>query len=119
MSGDVNTLSLRSVQRVDMLVPPVDSATSGESGFWVEIRDGADRTVYRRVLGDALQDSIEVFAENPEETIVRRPSPPGPREFVVIVPDTGEPASAVFFSTPFAEGRSLGPAREMARFELR
>jgi hypothetical protein len=102
-----------------MVVPPSDPIEpSDESGFWVETRDTKDRTLYRRVLSDVLQDSIEVFSDDPEETIVRRLAPRAQGEFVVIVPDPGPGSSAVFFGTPYERGRSLGVAREIARFEL-
>jgi hypothetical protein len=118
VEGD--TLRLRSVRRVEMVVPPSDPIpTADKSGFWVEIRDKRDRSLYRRVLGDVLQDTIEVFSNDPNETVARRPRPPGQTEFVVVVPDTPEASSVVFFGTRYAEGRPLGPAQEIARFDVR
>src|SRR5512134_312368 len=110
-----NVLRLRSIRRVDMLIAPSDPIQIfGESGFWVELRDQGDRTLYRRVLADVLEDTVEVFSEDPNETVVRHPRPPGQTEFVVIVPDTGEGSSAIFFGTPYSRGQPLGPAREVA-----
>ena len=110
LSGDGDALRLQSVRPVDMLVPPSDpTQTSGESGFWVEIRDGENRTLYRKSLGSVLQDTIEVFSDDPKETIARRPSPPGPRDFVVIVPDTGERSAAVYLQNSVRGGPDPRP----------
>jgi hypothetical protein len=113
------SVRLQSLRRVDALVPasdPID--VSDQSGFWVEVQDREGRTIYRRVLGNVMQDTIEVFSPDPNETVARRPRPPAQREFIVIVPDPGRGSSAALFGTPYERGRSLGSSREIARFEF-
>src|SRR3954454_24343421 len=102
-----DTLRLRSANRVDMHIAPSDrTETSGGSGFWVELRDQGDRTLYRRILADVLQDSVEVYSDDPSGTIVRHTLHPAQTEFVVIVPDAEEGSSAVFFGTSYSRGQA-------------
>jgi hypothetical protein len=119
LSVEGESLRVRSSTRVDTLVPasdPIDMP--GEVGFWVEVHDNEGQTVYRRVLRDYLQDTVELFSEDPNETIVRRPSARAQGEFVVIVPDIGRGASAAFYGSPSERGRALRRAHEIARIQL-
>jgi hypothetical protein len=113
------SLRLQSHRRVDTLVPASDPIeVPDQSGFWVEIRDIENQTIYRRVLANVMEDTIEIFSPDRSETVARRPRPSDDREFIVIVPDVGPGSSAAFFGTSYERGRSLGSSREIARFEL-
>jgi hypothetical protein len=117
LSIDRGRVELRSLLPVDTLTPPADPAPGTDmSGFWVELRDEENRTLYRRVLPDLLQGTHEIFTGNPDEPIVRAPRAPGPMPFIVIVPDVPEAREVVFYGNP-AEDHDR-PAYELARLEL-
>jgi hypothetical protein len=135
-SGD--QMEMVSQQSVAMKVPPsdpVESAAAGaagagvaaeQTGFWVDLKDEQDQTLYRRVLHDPIQREVEVFSPDPRQT-VQRVSVAEPRGvFSVVLPEI-EAAQAVSLVGPppqptgpaalAAEGPE--PAREIARFDLK
>lgn len=113
-------IRLRSSRKVQTSVPPCDApAVVGEAGgFWVEVRDSQNRTLYRRVLPDPLQDTIEVFPERSDDRIVRHRSANRQVEFFVIIPNLEGADSAVFFGSRYEAGRRLGFAKEISRVKL-
>lgn len=79
---------LVSQQRVEMYVPPSDDIEGEEEqGFRGEVRRADGATLYRRVLSDPMPGTVEVFSNDPEETIVRVPTERPSGTFVVVVPE--------------------------------
>jgi hypothetical protein len=122
-SYDGNHVQLISQQPVEMTLPPSDlvSDQEGQQGFWAELKDEKDQTLFRRVMHNPMSGDIEVFSNDPKQTISRHtiPSPKG--VFVVVVPDTAE-THAVTLSSSTRSGPSAlatQPSREIARFELK
>jgi hypothetical protein len=115
-------LSLLSATRIEMVAAPSDPVTGyqGERGFWVEVRDSAGRVLHRRVLADPLEDSVEVFSDDPTASISRMPVRRPQGSFEVLVPDLDQADHlAVMASGPPTGGtRSRPPAAEVARFTL-
>jgi hypothetical protein len=116
---------LVSQQPVEMIVPPTDalSGYEGEQGFWVEVRNGQDKALHRRVMDDPLRQDVEVFSPDPEQSIVRTPVEKPSGVFTVLVPDLEE-ADHIALMTSAApsiqrETAARGPATELARFSLR
>lgn len=75
-------------RRVTKVVPPsdpIDQEDRNRSGFWIEVRDVADRARYRRVQPDPLARTVEVPAEDGGFT-AREVDPRG-TTFSVLVPD--------------------------------
>lgn len=121
-------------QRIEMVVPPSHGKSTGEEvGFWYELRDGADRTVYRRVVQNPMDTTAEVFS--PDGTIVRRPIQDPHGVFEIVVPEIANASSLVLLGTPqpvsppvgsVAEERArpavprigITPAREILRIDL-
>ena len=122
-------------RRLSKRLPPSDLfAESGgndasgsppqRSGFWVEVRDRADRVRYRRVLADPLVPRIEV--SNGDGTFTNQPAA-GPVTFSVLVPDLADGEEVVLVrDTPTAASlrsvTTVGPRRatgELARLSLR
>lgn len=114
-------IELVSTQSVDMRVPPADALTWDEksSGFWVVLRDGNGRPLYRRITNDPIRTSVEVPSDDPKRPLARHElaSPEG--VFVLLVPDLPQARTVVLFSSPGTQERSAAAAREIASFELK
>jgi hypothetical protein len=129
-------VKLVSQQPVEMTVPPSDPLKGYEEhkGFWAEVKNAQDKTLFRRVLHNPTRNDAEVFSDDPEQSISREPAPKRKGVFVVVVPDTnkghevtlsrstGQPdIEAEGAPRGMAAVRSLatGPATEIARFKLK
>jgi hypothetical protein len=79
---------LVSMQRLHMLVPPPQALAPANAGrgSWIELRDGKERPVYRRVIADPLAD-LEVVTEDPERPLQRIGLDEARAVFFFIVPD--------------------------------
>jgi hypothetical protein len=87
-----DTVRLVSRDRVAMLVPPSDelSGFAGQDGFAAEVREAGGSLVYRRVLAHPMPDDVEVFSDEPGQSIMRVPVERPAGLFVVVVPDSQE-----------------------------
>jgi hypothetical protein len=123
-------------QRIAMTAPPSHEIEGheGEVGFWYELRDTNDKTVYRRLMQSPIQTSVEVFA--PDGTIKRQPVLDPKGVFQVVVPEIDGAANLVLMGTqqppptpigsvaaerarPAVSRVGTAPAREIARFSLK
>jgi hypothetical protein len=123
-------------QPVEMTVPLSHPTTgySGQAGFWFELRDANENTIYRRIMADPLGGYKEV--PSPQGTFTHRPITISPQVFELIVPELPEAKSVVIFGTPAPPPASIGshaqeaartaaprvgtqPAREIARITLK
>ncbi|HVQ38794.1 MAG TPA: hypothetical protein VMS31_14750 [Pyrinomonadaceae bacterium] len=132
-SGD--QVKLVSQRPVEMSVPPSDPVKGygRQKGFWAELKNEDNRTLYRRIMHNPTRNDAEVFSDDPEEGISRAPAPKRKGVFVVVVPNTaqgqevtlcrssGPPAGGRALTGPESTVRSLaaGPAQEIARFKLK
>jgi hypothetical protein len=110
---------LLSVERVEMRPLPSDELEPVEktAGFWYELRDGAERTLYRRIAQHPTRTSTEVLTDDPERPL-RRVDVSDPRgEFVLLAPDLDEAQTLVFVGSP--GGDAATESRELARFPLK
>jgi len=125
--------------------PGVDLGEPGEgavarTGFWVDVKDAEDRTLYRRVMHEPIRRDVEVFSPEPRQTVQRAPLETAePRGvFTVVLPEIEaaqavsligprpQPAEPTGPATPAglakqitAAERAAAPVGELARFELR
>lgn len=89
------------------------------SGFWIELRDGADRRLYQRVVHQPVRFQAEVFGEKPGDRLEWR-SVADPRgTFDLVVPDLPDAKTARLFSSPPEPERSSEPAVEILSVPLR
>ena len=98
---DGGEIELVDRELLEMLDAPSDAAPGprGESGFWVELRDGEDRMLHRRVLADPFHQSVEVHFGKGESGRVPRAKQSG--TFLVDLPDLpGADHLVVFSSAP-------------------
>jgi len=126
-SGD--EVKLVSQQRTDMLVPPTDPVKGfkKQKGFWAELKNERDKTLYRHVLHNPTRNDAEVFSEDPEQSISREAAPKRKGVFVVVVPDTDKgDAITLSRSSPERKGPTRGikslaskPATEILRVKLK
>lgn len=113
-------LHLVSQQSVEMVLPASDQLQDfrEQTGFWYELRDARDRPLYRRVMHNPMRQDVEVFSDNPEQSLARQPVPNRKGVFVVLVPDTEEGHAVTLSSSPQRAQPANQPAREIARFAL-
>lgn len=78
--------------RVDMVAPapPVDIDQRGP-GVYAEVRDGADRTIYRTNVSAQFHPTVEVF--NPDGPVQRVDVPNQKRVVVLVVPESPDAQS--------------------------
>lgn len=123
-----------SQQRFEQISPPSHvGSTQGEVGFWYELRDTAEKVLYRRVLYDPMQFDQEVPAGG--GGFSRQPNTQKNQIFQIVAPDLGDAANLVLVGSPPPPSPSIGsfeaeaarspnprvatqPAREIARFAL-
>src|ERR1051325_3426712 len=90
-SYDGDDVKLISQQRAEMVVPASDPVTrfKKQKGFWAELKNDRDKTLYRRVMHNPTRNDAEVFPDPdiPGQGISRAPAPKRKGVFVVVVPD--------------------------------
>jgi len=104
-------------QRVEMIAPPpvTPCPEEGQSGNWFEVRDEKDTLLYHRVLHDPMPTSVEVFSNDPQQSIFRIPEPDPKGQFTLLVPDLPDARQFVFHGTlPDAES-DFPPSRPLVR----
>ncbi|MBC8029137.1 MAG: hypothetical protein H7Z16_03420 [Pyrinomonadaceae bacterium] len=117
-SYDGPAVKLVSQDRVEMTVPPTDplKGFGKQKGFWAELRNKQDKTLYRQVIHNPTRNDAEVFPdpdESPEQSIAREAAPKRKGVFVVLVPDTDEGDSVTMCRSPLDK---TGPGRGIRAF---
>ena len=128
-SYDGDDVKLVSQKRTEMKVPPSDPVTAfkKQKGFWAELKNERDKTLYRHVMHNPTRNDAEVFPETPGQSISREPAPKRKGLFVVVVPDTAKGEEVTLSrSSPEEQGPASGlralaskPATEIIRFKLK
>ena len=118
---DGEHVHLISQQPVEMVLPPSDpvQGSEGQKGFWYELRDAQDRPLYRRVIHNPMREDVEVFSDDPKQSLARQTVPNRKGVFVVVVPDTEDGHTVTLSSSPRRVQMAHQPATEIARFPLR
>lgn len=118
---DGNNVRLISSQKVRMTLPAsmAPHPEKNQAGFWYELRDANERTLYHRVMESPIRFDAEVFS-NEEKGSIRRQEVLKPQgAFVLLVPDTPEAESIVLFGSSSAPRTTALSANELARFKLK
>lgn len=135
-SYEGDQVKLISQRPVEMKAPASDPVKGygRHKGFWAELKNKEDRTLYRQVMHNPTRNDAEVFSDDPEEGISREPAPKRKGVFVVVVPDSDQGQEVILCRSsgpaagkkgalrgPESSIRSLaaGPAEEIARFKLK
>ncbi len=112
-------------QWLSMVAPPSDRFPKRDerqepmAGFWVDLLDGEEQVVYRRVFGEnPMSAGIAVYTGDKDHpfTMQRTAEPKG--DFMVVVPDIPEATSVALFGSPPAQ-EGFAAAEELARFGLK
>ena len=113
-------IELVDAQQVAMFVPPGDARDdrSARSGFWIELRDGAEGVVFRQDLHHPVTNDHEVFPEDPYGEIVRQPVASRSGAFTLVVPEAVDAASVVLVASPARAEERNQAASEVARFDM-
>lgn len=115
-----NTVQLKATQKVVMTLPPATSFIPEvkQSGFWYELRDANNHTLYHRAIGSPIRFDAEVFSNEDRESVARHEVTTPSGAFVLLVPDTPEADSIVLFSSSVQPRAAAQPATELIRFKL-
>jgi hypothetical protein len=108
--GSAVTLESRS-QLIQMVVPPSDpilDRTQPRTGSWFELRDGAEKVLYVRLVHDLLGRRQEAPAADQQHLVGGRSR--AKSSFQVLVPDLPRAKTVVLFASEGTE-----PAHEIAR----
>jgi hypothetical protein len=112
-------------QDVEKLVPPsdpIEEQRQDQSGFWVEVQGEQGRPLYRRIMHNPIETSVEVLSDDPERPLANVPIDQPRGTFFVTIPAVAGAESVVVFSSPIDpsdERAAMRPASEIARFDLR
>jgi hypothetical protein len=84
-----NEVRLIRSERVAMITPPAHTQPpqEGQTGYWFEVHGAKGDLLYHRALHSPIRTDIEVFSDDPEQTISRVPNPKPEGEFTLLVPD--------------------------------
>lgn len=88
-----------------------------EAGFWYELRDADNTTLYRQVLHNPLRYDAEIYSED-EETIVRQVFDDYADTFDLLVPALATATQVALFSSPLNPETLGEAATELATFSL-
>ncbi len=119
-SYEGSNVRLVSRQSVEMIPPQGDAAATrqGQAGFWYEVRDEKDNTLFRRIVQNPIRFAAEIRSEDPERPLSWQDVSEPRGEFVLLMPDLDTARVLVLFGSPMERGAPLGPAKEIARFDL-
>lgn len=103
-----------------MLSPPSDPITTqeGRSGFWYELRDAANHTLYRRGMQNPIKYFVEVRSSDPRRPLEWQKVNQPHGDFVLIVPELPLAETIRLFSSPLGHEATSKPAGELASYNL-
>lgn len=113
-------ITLVSQRKVAMVAPAPQRLTSrpNERGFWVELKDAQDRSLYRHVQNDPIQRHLEVPADDGQH-LSRVPIDEPAGRFSIIVPHLRDTRTvSLVEATERHQGERGSAVAELARFDL-
>ena len=100
-----------------MPLPSTDPIQHGpEAGFWYELRDAKNATLYRQVVDSPMRHEAEVYTEG--APIDRLTKEDHADSFTVLVPSLEGVTTIALFSSPLDSATFGAAAEEIARFSL-
>ena len=97
--------------------PPTDPIQHGpEAGFWYELRNTKNATVYRQVVENPMRHEAEVYTKG--APIDRQTIENHVDSFTLLVPSLEGVTTIVLFSSPLDLATFGAAAKEIARFSL-
>jgi hypothetical protein len=99
---EYDAAGIRPVSRKTVeMIPPTASAhrpTSEHQGFWYELQDASERTLYHRGIQNPVRSDVEVFTGEPGRTMHRKEVDAPRGTFELLVPDLPTAHSVVIFA---------------------
>ncbi len=100
-----------------MPLPPTDPIQHGpEAGFWYELRDANNATLYRQVVDNPMRHEAEVYTEG--APINRLTKEDHADSFTLLAPSLEGVTAIALFSSPLDPANFGAAAKEIARFSL-
>jgi hypothetical protein len=99
-SYENNNIKLIDEQRIDKIIPPSTPLTELENkrvNFLLEVSDDKNNTLYRQVIENQIKRDIEIFSNEPKESISRKELSEIKGVFSVVIPDQPEAESLDIF----------------------
>jgi hypothetical protein len=97
--------------------PPTDPIQHGpEAGFWYELRDAKNATLYRQVVDNPMRHEAEVYTEG--APIDRQTLEHHAGSFTLLVPTLEGVTTIALFSSPLNSANFGAAADEIACFSL-
>jgi hypothetical protein len=117
---DHDQVVLKTVQRVEMIVPVSDPVRDPETRLdsWVDLVDSEGRILFRRAVNLPAMQSIEVFSPETDRTPSRIDQPAPKGVFVVLIPDSAEGKRVAFHHAPLMGRAKAGACTETKYFPL-
>jgi len=115
--GDVRLVAR---QPVRMTAPASDALdeVGRRSGFWYEVRDADQRTLYRRIAEHPDRAGAEFPTDDPERPLARQDAEGATGVLVLVVPDVAKGERLVLVGGPSGRQVERGAVREIASFPL-
>jgi hypothetical protein len=96
---------------------PTDPIQHGpEAGFWYELRDAKNATLYRQVVDNPMRHEAEVYTEG--ASIDRQTKEDHADSFTLLTPNLEGVKTIALFSSPLDPASFGAAAEEIARFSL-
>ncbi len=117
---DQDQIRLIRSQRVEMIAPPsvTPPPQANQAGYWFEVRDSNGNLIYHRVIHDPIRTDLEVFSDDPTQSITRIPNPNPRGEFTLLVPDLPAANSFTFHGVPPQAKTPFAPSQELLRYSF-
>jgi hypothetical protein len=96
-------IKLISQNKIEKKLPP-SSNISNKSGFWFEVIDDKQNVLYQRIISNPIRTDIEVFSNEPKESIMRQKISQIEGVFSLLIPDLPDAKSFSLFSSPIENG---------------
>jgi hypothetical protein len=120
-SYEGNNIQLISQQKIEKVLPPSDNIQQNQTGFWYELTDSENNTVYRQIMNSPIKIDMEVFSNDPKESIIRQQITDIRGIFSIVVPDIPQAKNFDMFSSPIVSEGIAGiqkPATKIFHLNL-
>jgi hypothetical protein len=101
-SYENNNIKLIDEQKIDKIIPPSTPLNELENkrvNYLLEVKDDKNNTIYRQVIENQIKRDIEIFSDEPKESIFRKELPEIKGVFSVVIPDDPQAESLDIFSS--------------------
>jgi hypothetical protein len=119
VSRSGKSVALVSAKRIQAISPPSDDVneTGRTGGSWIELRNGDGKILYRRILHDFFDDSVEIMTGRSGEALSWQEASGIKKSIVVMVPEMPEADHmAIMSRDPAGKDEK---AIEIARFSVK